>query len=113
MYYEMLMKFDSSIIDTYIPDTYIQHSTGATDGKEGLRAFLDEHKAAYPDIEMRIKAKFADGAYTIFHVHVVRHAGDPGMAAVDIFRMADGKVQEHWETLQEIPEALPHDNGIF
>ncbi|HWW63705.1 MAG TPA: nuclear transport factor 2 family protein [Sphingomonadaceae bacterium] len=113
MYHRMLMQFDSSVIDTYIADDYIQHSTGATDGKEGLRTFLDEHKTAYPDIEMRIKKRLADGDCTVFHVHVTRHAGDPGLAAVDIFRLVDGKVKEHWETLQEIPATLPHGNGIF
>ena len=35
---------------------------------------------------------------------VIRHAGDPGLAVVDIFRVADGKIVEHWDVLQDVPE---------
>ena len=67
-----------------------------------------------PEIDIRIMSKYADGDVTLFHSHTIRHPGDPGMNIVDIFRhLPDGKVQEHWEVLQLIPETLPHDNGIF
>lgn len=114
MYHEMLMKFDSRHVDTYIAEGYIQHSTAASEGREGLRAFLDDRRAGFPEIDIRLKASYADGDRTIFHVHTIRHPGDPGMNIVDIFRHAeDGKVQEHWEVVQEIPETLPHGNGVF
>ena len=41
----------------------------------------------------------------------LRHVDERSI--IDIFRMADGMVQEHWEVVQEIPAELPHDNGIF
>ncbi|BAK65664.1 MULTISPECIES: nuclear transport factor 2 family protein [Sphingobium] len=114
MYRDMLMKFDSRHVDRFIAEDYIQHSTAASGGREGLRAFLDDRRAGFPDVDIRIKARYADGDVTIFHIHTVRHPGDPGMNIVDIFRHgADGKVCEHWEVVQEIPERLPHDNGIF
>ncbi len=113
MYHEMLMKFDSRHVDKYIAEDYIQHSTAASEGREGLRAFLDNRNEGFPDVDIRIKASFADGDFTIFHIHTVRHPGDPGMNIVDIFRMAEGQVKEHWEVVQEIPEMLPHGNGIF
>jgi len=114
MYHEMLMCFDSRHVDRFIAEDYIQHSTAASGGREGLRAFLDDRRAGFPDIDIRIKRSLADGHFTIFHIHTVRHPGDPGMNIVDIFRhCADGKVQEHWEVLQMIPETLPHENGVF
>lgn len=114
MYHEMLMCFDSRHVDRFIAEDYIQHSTAASGGREGLRAFLDDRRAGFPDIDIRIKRSLADGDFTIFHIHTVRHPGDPGMNIVDIFRhCADGKVQEHWEVLQMIPETLPHENGVF
>lgn len=114
MYHEMLMKFDSRHVDRFIAEDYIQHSTAASGGREGLRAFLDDRRAGFPEIDIRIMSSYADGDVTIFHIHTIRHPGDPGMNIVDIFRhCADGKVQEHWEVLQLIPETLPHDNGIF
>lgn len=114
MYEEMLMIFDPTHVDRFIAEDYVQHSTAASGGREGLRAFLEDRREGFPDVDIRIKRKLADGDFTIFHIHTIRHPGDPGMNIVDIFRhRADGKVQEHWEVLQIIPETLPHDNGIF
>jgi len=113
MYHEMLMPFDSRHVDRFIAENYIQHSTAASGGREGLRAFLDNRNAGFPEVDIRIKASFADGDFTIFHIHTIRFPGDPGMNIVDIFRMKDGMVEEHWEVVQDIPETLPHDNGIF
>jgi len=113
MYHEMLFRFDASRIDEFLADDYVQHSTAATAGKEGLRNFFENRASAFPDISFAIKASFVDGDHTIFHIHTVRHPGDPGMSIIDYFRMANGKVAEHWEVVQEIPDSLPHDNGIF
>lgn len=113
MYNEMLFTFDPTHVDHFIHEDYIQHSTAATGGREGLRSFFTDRAGRFPDVKMAIKASFADGDFTIFHIHTIRHKGDPGMSIMDIFRMQDGKVREHWETVQEIPEQLPHSNGIF
>lgn len=113
MYDEMLFTFDASRINEFIHHDYIQHSTAASGGREGLRAFFEDRGDRFPDVEMAIKAKYADGDRTIFHIHCIRHKGDPGMSVVDIFRMEDGMVREHWEVVQDIPAELPHDNGIF
>jgi predicted SnoaL-like aldol condensation-catalyzing enzyme len=114
MYHEMLMRFDSRHVDRFIAEDDVQHSTAASGGREGLRAFLDDRSRGFPEVDIRIKASFADGDITIFHIHTIRRPGDPGLNIVDIFRHRDdGLVQEHWEVLQEIPHVLPHDNGIF
>ena len=113
MYHEMLFKFDATLIDRYIAADYVQHSTAASEGREGLRAFFENRAEHFPDVRMRIMARFADGDFTIFHIHTVREAGDPGMTIIDIFRMEEGMVREHWEVLQDIPRVLPHGNGIF
>ena len=113
MYTEMLFRFDASRIDEFLADDYIQHSSAATAGKEGLRAFFENRAGRFPDVRFAIKASFVDGDFTIFHIHTVRHEGDPGMSIIDYFRLAGGKVAEHWEVVQEIPEELPHANGIF
>ncbi|WP_183030161.1 ester cyclase [Altericroceibacterium spongiae] len=113
MYKEMLFTFDASRVDEFIHPDYIQHSTAASEGREGLRAFFADRADRFPDVKMAIKGAFADGDYTIFQIHTIRHDGDPGMAIVDIFRMEEGRVREHWEVLQEIPAKLPHNNGIY
>jgi len=113
MYHEMLFTFDASRIDEFLAEDYIQHSLHASGGREGLRAFFRDRAGRFPDVRMAIKGAYADGDRTIFQIHTVRHASDPGMAIVDIFRLEDGRVKEHWEVLQDIPATLPHGNGVY
>jgi predicted SnoaL-like aldol condensation-catalyzing enzyme len=49
----------------------------------------------------------------IVHHHVIRHAGDPGLAVVDIFRVEGGKIVEHWDVLQDVPEAPVNPLPMF
>jgi len=46
-------------------------------------------------------------------VHAVRVQGTRGNAIVDIFKLEDGKVVEHWDVIQEIPEKAANGNGMF
>lgn len=113
MYRDMLFAWNPDLIDDFLAEDYVQHSTAASGGREGLRAFMKERIGSFPDVRQAIKARFADGDFTIYHIHTVRHAGDPGMSIMDVFRIEEDRVKEHWEVVQEIPESLPHANGIF
>ena len=113
MYRDMLFAWNPDLIDDFLAEDYIQHSTAASGGREGLRAFMKDRIGAFPDVRQSIKARFADGDFTIYHIHTIRHVGDPGMSIMDVFRIADGKVREHWEVVQDIPATLPHNNGVF
>jgi predicted SnoaL-like aldol condensation-catalyzing enzyme len=56
---------------------------------------------------------FADGDYVILHAHAVREPRTRGNAIVDIFRIEDGKIVEHWDVVQPIPEKAANANGMF
>ena len=80
---------------------YIQHNPTAPDGIEGFKAFLGFLREKFPDSRSEIKRAFADGDYVILHVHSVREKGARGRAIVDIFRLENGKIVEHWDVVQE------------
>ena len=113
MYEQVLQPLDSSRVDLFFTPGYIQHSPMAATGAQGLKDFLDWARARSPRAEHRIKRMFADGDYVIAHVHVIINPGDRGNAVVDIFRIADGKIAEHWDVGQEIPAQAANDNGMF
>lgn len=92
---------------------YIQHNPNAADGPEGLKAFLALLREKFPDYHSDIKRIFADGDYVILHVHNVPTPGARGNAIVDIFRLEDGKIVEHWDVRQEIPEKPANSNTMF
>jgi predicted SnoaL-like aldol condensation-catalyzing enzyme len=113
MYRNVLIALDSSRVDDYIRPDYIQHSMLAEPGVQALKDWLDARAADSPDAEQTIHRAFVDGDHVIVHVHVVRWKGDPGLAAVDIFRMEDGMIVEHWDVLQEVPVKPINPNGMF
>ena len=92
---------------------YIQHNPGAPDGIEGFKAFVAMRKEKFPNAKSEIKRIFAEGDFVILHVHGVREPGERGVAIVDIFRLEKGKIVEHWDVIQPIPEKPANDNGMF
>jgi predicted SnoaL-like aldol condensation-catalyzing enzyme len=113
MYRDVLMALDSSRVDDYIRRDYIQHSTLAEPGVQALKDWLDARAADSPDAVQTIHRSFVDGDHVIVHVHVSRWKGDPGFAVVDIFRMQDGMIAEHWDVLQEVPVESINPNSMF
>lgn len=104
---------DFEAASAYLGDKYIQHNPLAADGPEGLKAFLDFAKENLSTFKVEIKRAFADGDYVILHVHAKRNPEDRGSAVMDIFRLENGKVVEHWDVIQPIPETSANDNTMF
>ncbi|WP_051023143.1 nuclear transport factor 2 family protein [Nocardia pneumoniae] len=97
----------------YLADNYVQHNPLIADGAEGLRARLDHLKENFPALSVEVKRMIAEGDYVCAHVHAVRVPGQRGVAIMDIFRLADGKLTEHWDVLQDIPAEALNQNGMF
>ena len=92
---------------------YVQHNPNAADGPAGFRGFVQFLKDKFPQSRSEIKRTFAEGDYVIVHVHAVREPGTRGSAIVDIFKLENGKIVEHWDVVQPIPEKAANPNGMF
>ena len=97
----------------FLGPRYTQHNPRAADGPEGLKAFLAFLRDKFPDYHSDIKRVFADGDYVIVHVHNIPTPGARGNAIIDIFKLENGKVVEHWDVRQEIPEQSANTNTMF
>lgn len=104
---------DFAAAEKYMGPHYIQHNPMAQDGKEGLRSFIEYLRKSQPEYRSEIVRSFVDGDYVILHVRNTPAPGAPGKAIVDIFRLEDGKVVEHWDVIQEIPDNPANDNTMF
>ncbi|MCC6778446.1 MAG: nuclear transport factor 2 family protein [Hyphomicrobiales bacterium] len=113
LYEAALNKKDFEEASKYLGSRYTQHNPVAADGPEGLKGFIGFLKEKFPSNRSEIKRIFADGDYVIVHVHAVREPGTRGNAIIDIFRLEDGKVVEHWDVVQPIPEKAANNNGMF
>ena len=113
IYEEVLGPIDSGAVDALFDPGYIQHNPNAATGSQGLKDMLDRAKVKYPHAEHRVKRMLADGDLVAAHVHVIFNPGDAGFAVVDIFRIARGKIAEHWDVMQPITAGAKNNNGRF
>ena len=113
MFEAVLNPMDSSAVDRFISANYIQHNRLAEPGRDGLKRFLDMIRAQTPDAVHDIKRAFVDGDHVTVHYHVRRWPGDRGWAVIDIFRIEDGLIAEHWDVMQNVAEDGPNPIGPF
>jgi predicted SnoaL-like aldol condensation-catalyzing enzyme len=97
----------------YIGPTYRQHNPGAADGPEPFVAFVTGFLKAFPKLRVTFKRMLAEGEHVALHSHFVREPGDRGLAVMDIFRLENGKLVEHWDVLQIIPDTSANTNTMF
>lgn len=100
----------------FLGDTYIQHNSMIADGPEAFLRFIEFRRQHHPQARNEVKRVIAENDLVALHVHSVLVPGTPGRRIVDIFRVEDGKVVEHWDVIQDIPEAVYpplNDNGLF
>jgi predicted SnoaL-like aldol condensation-catalyzing enzyme len=97
----------------YLSPHYHQHNPGAGDGPESFIGFMKRFAQANPAVRVDSKRMIAEGDLVVTHSHVVRGPGDRGMAVMDIHRLEGGKIVEHWDVVQEIPETSTNSNTMF
>ncbi|MCA1374252.1 MULTISPECIES: ester cyclase [unclassified Bradyrhizobium] len=112
-YEKGLNQKDADAALAYVGNRYVQHNPTAPDGPEGFRKFIGFLREKFPNSRSEIKRSFAEGDFVILHVHSVREPGTRGRAIVDIFKLENGKIVEHWDVIQEIPENPANGNTMF
>lgn len=100
-------------IDQYFGPAYIQHNPNVADGRDAALRGLSRLVANNPQLTISIKRTIAQGDLVAAHFHQVRQPGERGKAIVDIFRLENGRIVEHWDVIEEVPEAPVNPNGMF
>lgn len=99
--------------DRYIGNQYIQHNPHVPDGKAPFVNYFTQYFKENPQAKSVIKRAAADGDLVYLHVHSTQNADDRGTAIVDIFRLENGKIVEHWDVQQDVPADSANRNTMF
>jgi predicted SnoaL-like aldol condensation-catalyzing enzyme len=106
------MKADTEA-DKYFASDFIEHDPASADGTKALMTFFKGFYQQYPKQSTVMKRVIADGDLVAVHFHAKTTPEDRGVAGVDLFRVENGKVVEHWDVVQPIPEKSANDNTMF
>ncbi|PFZ52768.1 pyruvate kinase [Bacillus wiedmannii] len=112
-YNKVFNKHDIDIIPKYVSEDYKQHNPFVADGRKAFMDFFKEDFVKNPNSSAEIKRVVVEGDTVALHVHSRTNSQDKGVAIVDIFRIKDGKIVEHWDVIQEIPNEAANNNTMF
>ncbi|MEU2778353.1 nuclear transport factor 2 family protein [Streptomyces sp. NPDC007162] len=111
-YNELFAKGNLDVIDKYVGDEYIQHNPWAPNGTEALRGFVTGFRSRYPELQYEVARVIAEDDLVLLHSHAVGEPGTKGQVVVDIFRVRDGKIVEHWDVIQDVPDSTVSGNDL-
>jgi predicted SnoaL-like aldol condensation-catalyzing enzyme len=96
---------DLAVVDELVAEDFVQHNPQVQSGREAFRGFL----AAVSPVQSTVYRVIADGDLVAIHHHFTTFDS----AVVDIFRVVDGKVVEHWDVIQPVPATTASGLDLF
>ncbi|HVL97715.1 MAG TPA: ester cyclase [Egibacteraceae bacterium] len=105
-------KQPAQAAEAYLGSHYIQHNPQVADGADAFVEFVTGFTQQFPDLHLDIKRVIAEGDLVATHGLLTVAPADRGTAVTDIFRLEDGKIVEHWDVMQPVPEEAANPNAM-
>ena len=100
-------------VEKYVGSEYIQHNPVVGDGKEAFIDYFEKMASEFPNKSIEFMRSVAEGDLVALHTHQTWPDGDE-YVTMDFFRFdAMGKIVEHWDSIQEIPEESANENSMY
>jgi predicted SnoaL-like aldol condensation-catalyzing enzyme len=100
-------------VHLFVGNQYIQHNPLVGDGPEPFISYFEKMAKEYPDKSIEFVRAVAEGTLVALHTHQI-WPGDEEYITMDFFRFDDkGKIVEHWDAMQQIPEFTANGNSMY
>jgi len=99
-------------VEQYVGEEYIQHNPDVADGKQGFIEYFERMQREYPEKSVEFVRCIAEGDLVALHT-LQQWPGNEQYVTIDFFRFDEnGKICEHWDAIQKVPEQMAHENGM-
>jgi len=100
-------------VELFVGKEYIQHNPLVGDGKEAFMAYFERMHSEYPEKSIEFVRSVAEGDLVALHTHQV-WPGNDEYVTMDFFRFdPNGKIVEHWDSVQQIPDSSANNNTMY
>ncbi len=112
-YEQFFNKHEVARAAEVVSEDYKQHTPDVPDGKKPFVDYFSQFFKETPQSHARIVRAATSGDLVWLHVHSTNSPADRGQAVLDIFRVKNGKIVEHWDITQDVPEKSANENSMF
>jgi predicted SnoaL-like aldol condensation-catalyzing enzyme len=100
-------------VELYVGKEYIQHNPDVADGTRGFIEYFERMQREYPEKSIEFVRCIAEGDLVALHTHQT-WPGNEQYVTMDFFRFdEEGKIVEHWDAIQQIPETSANPNRMY
>ena len=99
------------VLRTLLREDFVEHSPGNPSGRDAFIEFIAT--APVTGAKLDLKRVIADGEHVVMHYHMITSENESGVAVVDIWRLVNGQITEHWDVIQPFPDASETPHGMF
>ena len=112
-YEQFFNKHEVAKAAEIVSEDYKQHNPEVPDGKKPFVDYFSQFFKETPQSKARIVRTATSGDLVWLQVHSTNAPNDRGQAVLDIFRVKNGKIVEHWDIIQDVPAQSANENSMF
>ncbi len=113
-FYKMVYEGNpKEAVELYVGSEYIQHNPLVGDGTEPFIDYFNKMAKEYSNKSIEFVRAIAEGDLVALHTHQI-WPGNDEYVTMDFFRFdKNGKIVEHWDSMQQIPKTSAHSNTMY
>jgi len=109
--FEQFAAGNIEVLRTLLREDFVEHSPGNPSGRDAFVDFIAAAPVARAKLDL--KRVVADDQHVVVHYRMVTPEDERGVAVVDIWRLVDGQIVEHWDVVQPVPEPREVPHGMI